>query len=375
MAKFIKTDKIQDNVFVPFKLSEQIIEGTFEHTIQFMVKNKIDITPFIDKIKNDKTGRPAWNPKVLLKIILFAYSRGIISSRKISELCKHNVIAMALTENSTPDFTVIADFVSGMKDEITSVFINILLVIDELNLLGNTTFALDGCKLSGNASKEYSGTFSDLEKKAKKIKDKIDLLIEKHKLEDKSDIEEDSNEKKSDIVDKLQSKIDKINNFLSKNNEKIGKRYKENQSNITDNESAKMKTSHGTIQGYNGQALVDDKHQVIVAAEAFGQGSENDLLIPLIDKASENYNEIGRSDDFFEGKTIIADTGYFSEANLKKAKEEKLDAYIPDQNFRNGISGLIQKRDTILWREKHSSVKILDTIEKMILLFVRMEIF
>ena len=114
----------------------------------------------------------------------------------------------------------------------------------------------------------------------------------------------------------------------------MGRRYKENQSNITDNESAKIKSSHGTIQGYNGQVLVDDKHKIIVAAEAFGQGQENDLLIPLIDNVKENYNKLGKEKDFLEGKTIIADTGYFSEINLNKAKEEKMEAYLTDQNCR-----------------------------------------
>jgi transposase len=334
MPKFIKTDKIQDNVFIHFKLSEQIIGGTLEHTIEFMVDNKIDMMPFEKRIKNDKTGRPAWNPKILLKIILFSYSRGVISSRKIHELCRQNVIAMTLAENSLPDFTVIADFISTMKDEISTVFMNILLVADEMKLLGNTTFALDGCKLSSNASKEWSGTFSDLEKKAKKMKRKIELLIEKHKAEDELENKNEIKEDKVKSIDKLQSKIDKINNFLSNNKEKIGKRYKENQSNITDNESAKMKTSHGTLQGYNGQALVDYKHQIIVAAEVFGQGSDSNLLSPLMDKAKDNYKGMGKDMDFFEGKTVIADTGYFSESNLKKASEEKLDAYIPDQQFR-----------------------------------------
>ena len=109
--KFIKTDKVQDNVFIPISLSGQIIEGTLEHVIQFMVDNKIDMSPFNDKIRNEFTGRPAWNPKVLLKIVLFAYSNGIITSRSIENLCSRNVVAMALSENSIPHFTVIADFI------------------------------------------------------------------------------------------------------------------------------------------------------------------------------------------------------------------------------------------------------------------------
>jgi len=333
MPKYIKTDKLQDNVFIPLKLSDQIVEGTLEFTIQYIIDNKIDISPFDIKIKNDHTGRPAWNPRVLLKIILFAYSRGIITSRDIQKLCRENVIAMALSENSIPDFTVIANFISSMKDEITKVFINVLLVTEELSLLGNTTFALDGCKLQSNASKEYSGVFSDLEKKAVKIEEKIKYLLETHKVNDEN-VTEKTDEQLKKTIEKLNKKSEKIRKFISENEKKLGKRYRENQSNITDNESAKMKTGHGIIQGYNGQALVDDKHQIIVSAEAFGQGSDNDLLTPILNLALENYKELGKDDNFFEDKKVIADTGYFSENNLAYASEMKLDAYIPDQFFR-----------------------------------------
>jgi transposase len=333
MPKYINTDKLQDNVFIPLKLSEQIIKGTLAYTIQFLVDNKIDITPFILKIKNDKTGRPAYNPKILLKLILFAYSNGIISSRGIENFAQTNVVAMALCENMTPDFTVIADFVSGMKNEISSVFINILLVASEMDLLGNTTFALDGCKLPSNASRENSGTFSDLKNKQKKIKEKIKYLLETHNKNDSKDRIK-TPEQIDKTIDKLTKKAEKIEKFLKENKKKVGKRYKENQSNITDNESAKMKTSHGTIQGYNGQALVDEKHQVIVSAEAFGQGADNNLLNPILDKALDNMKGIGKNEDYLKGKTVIADTGYFSEDNLRTASEKGLDAYIPDQQFR-----------------------------------------
>jgi transposase len=333
MPKYIKTDKLQDNVFVPLKLSDQIIEGTLAYTIQFLVDNKINISPFENKIKNDITGRPAYNPKVLLKLILFAYSNGIISSRSIQNLARQNIIAMVLSENTIPDFTVIADFISDMKDEISSVFVNILLVASEMDLLGNTTFAIDGCKLPTNASKENSGKFSDLQKKQKKIEEKIKYLLDTHNSNDYSETVKTSSHINK-TIGKLEKKIDKIEKFLSENQKKIGKRYSENQSNITDNESAKMKTGHGVIQGYNGQALVDDKHQIIVSAEAFGQGSDNDLLEPILDKALENMKELGETDDFFKDKTVIADTGYFSEENLKSAKDKEIDAYIPDQYFR-----------------------------------------
>ncbi len=114
----------------------------------------------------------------------------------------------------------------------------------------------------------------------------------------------------------------------------MGPRGKEVQSNITDNESAKIKSSKGVIQGYNGIALADEKEQVIVAAEAFGRGQEQRFFEPVLEQAEENLKEVTKDNEPLKGKTILADTGYFCEDNLKTAAEKKMDAVIPDNYFR-----------------------------------------
>ncbi|MBN1214311.1 MAG: transposase, partial [Candidatus Lokiarchaeota archaeon] len=86
--------------------------------------------------------------------------------------------------------------------------------------------------------------------------------------------------------------------------------------------------------GYNGMAVVDEKTQIIVAAEAFGQGQENNLFAPLVKQTEANLKETGKRETL-EGSTIIADTNYFSEDNCRYAEEKKLDAFIPDHFFRN----------------------------------------
>ena len=95
-----------------------------------------------------------------------------------------------------------------------------------------------------------------------------------------------------------------------------------------------MLTSHGTIQGYNGQALVDKKHQVIVHAEAFGEGQDQHLIPPMLTGAKENIEEIGHGGDYFKDKILVADGNYHGPENLNRCEDEHLDAYIPDKNFR-----------------------------------------
>jgi transposase len=119
---------------------------------------------FDDNYQNDETGRRAYDPKILLKVVLFAYSRGLTFSRKIERACCENVTFMTLSGNQRPDHSTIAAFVSSMKEEILPLFRDILLVCEQENLLGGSFFALDGLKLPSNASKRWRGTLSDISK-------------------------------------------------------------------------------------------------------------------------------------------------------------------------------------------------------------------
>jgi transposase len=337
MAKYKHYDYAQ-NVLVPISLEDQIAPGTLEFAIQTLVEERIDASIFDERYNNDETGCRAYDPKVLLKVVLFGYSRGLISSRKIERACKENVTFMALSCGQQPDHSTIAAFVSSMKDEILPLFRDVLLVCEEMKLLGGTFFALDGIKLPSNASKEWSGKHSDLNRKKEKIEKKVERLLKEQEEADKGDDDQGggssglSNRKRQ--VERLKRKAERIEKFLKENDPKIGRVGKEVKSNITDNESANMMTSHGTIQGYNGQALVDKKHQVIVHAEAFGEGQDQHHIPPMLDGAKENMEEMGHGEDYFEDKILVADVNYHGPANLNKCEDEHLDAYIPDKDFR-----------------------------------------
>lgn len=117
-------------VLIPITLKEQLEPGTLEHTFHELVEKKIDLSVFENRFNNNATGAPAFDPKILLKVVLFAYSRGIIGSRPIERACRENIIFMALSCGFQPDHSTIAHFVSSMKDEIEPIFRNILLVCE-----------------------------------------------------------------------------------------------------------------------------------------------------------------------------------------------------------------------------------------------------
>jgi transposase len=352
MAKYKHYDYSQ-TMLVPVNLSDQLVPGTFEFAINMLVENRLDLSHFDKRYNNDQTGRTAYDPKVLLKIVLFAYSRGMIHSRKIEKACKENIIFMALSCGQQPDHSTIAAFVSTMQEQIQPLFRDVLLVCEEMNLLGGSEFSLDGCKLPGNASKRSSGTFKGLKGKKETIEKKVKSLLTQQVDADK--VEEETLTKKTDRdkqIEKLKKQADRIGRFLKENDKKPGKQYKEIKSNITDNDSAMMKTSHGVIQGYNAQALVDSRHQVIVQADAFGNGTDHHHLEPVIDGAKENMVAIGHTKEYFKDKILTADTSYHSTDSIKKCEEEQIDAYIPDKEYRKRHPELSIKETSKASRKK-----------------------
>ena len=299
MARY-KSYSYAQGKFIPVCFEKQIIPGTFEYSLKHLIDQELDLSIFDERYRNEETGATAYDPRILLKIILFAYSRGIISSRRIAQVCEENIIFMALSCDTKPHFTTIADFVSNMDKEITGLFREVLLTCDDLGLIGKEMFAIDGCKLPSNASKEWSGTKADFEKKAAKMERAIENILQKHREEDQNKTESKVKESEEKFVATLNKRIFKIREWLKDNDDKPGKTGKPRKSNITDNESAKMKTHRGVIQGYNGVAATDGRHQVIVRAEAFGEAQEHDLLKPMVEGVRKNFQEIGKEEDIFK---------------------------------------------------------------------------
>lgn len=332
MARY-KHYSYEQGQFISVQFSQQVLPNSFEYALNYIVDNVMDLSIFEGRIKNDETGAPAYDPKVLMKIVFYAYARGIISSRDIEKACDENVLFMALSANTHPHFTTIADFISSMSDGIERLFLDVLMYCDKLGLIGKEMFAIDGCKISSNASKEWSGTKEDFEKKKQKYAAAVWYLVKKHREEDEKKERPPEREKESKAKDGLETKIRKIQQWLDENADKQGVSGKATKSHVFDNESAKMVSSHGVVQGYNGVAGVDSHHQVIVEAKAFGLGSEQELLKPMLDGIEKNFEEMGTEDIYKEAK-VAADSGFHSGDNMEMLKVKNIDAYVADNQYR-----------------------------------------
>jgi transposase len=332
MARFKVVD--MSPRFLPVVLEQQLVAGTFEYAVHTLIDSEFDLSALAAKFKNDETGAPAYDPAVMLKIVLLAYSRGMVSSRAIERVCEENVVFMAISGDTQPAYTTIAAFVRGLSDEITAIFTEVILICDRQGLIGRQMFAIDGVKLPGNASKAKSGTHAELAHQAQAIERRVKSMLKEHRSQDARGDRggvaaiSQAQATQDERIKALKAEARSIRRFLASNSKRQSAKGPERKSNLTDNQSAKMATNKGVIQGYTGAAAVDAKHQIIVAAQAHGSGSEQSLLVPMIAQAKP----------FATDETLItADAGYHSEANLKELSAQAIPALIAD--------GLMRRRD------------------------------
>ena len=306
-------------------LSEQIQPGSFEFALDHLIDHELDLSALDARFRNDETGASAYDPRVMLKIVLLAYSRGLISSRRIEAACLHNVQFIALSGDSQPSYTHIAKFVRELGDDIQALFTQVLLTCDRLGLIGRQMFAIDGVKLPANASKERSGTHAELAHRADRLDKAARKIIQAHQRQDASGDEPGLDRQRQSRIDALRKEAQATRDFIARSAPRLNRKGQELKTNVTDPDSAKMATGKGVIQGYAAQAAVDSEHQIIVAAEVIGSGSEQAMLLPMV-KASEALRR--------PQTLITADAGYHSTENLQALAEQNIDALIADNQMR-----------------------------------------
>ena len=330
MARY--KERSQDNLMVAVNFSQQLLPGTFEFTVNEIVDHQIDLSVFDQFYDNDEAGPKAYSPQSMLKIVLYAYSKGILSSRKIEAACRTNILFMALSGEASPDHATIASFVSKKSEHIKEVFVQILTLCAQLDLIGTEQFALDGCKLPSNAAKEHSGTFAEYRKKIASLARKIELLMAQHALNDQAG----DQERIQKAIENITYQKNRIQQFIETHTPRQHHPGREVKSNITDNDSAKLKTTGGFIQGYNALALTDAKHQIVINAYPIGRQYEGDELKPFLIDSLQTAKQAGILKKQFRGATLLADTNYFSESNCRfLLRDQKLKALIPDPHFRS----------------------------------------
>src|SRR3954449_6878552 len=180
--------------FLPVDLSRQLLPGTFEFALHHLLEHELDLSEIESRYCNDEVGASPYEPRIVLKIVLLGYARGILSSRAMEAACRDNVQFIALSGDAQPDHSTLARFVSELGEAAGEVFTQVLLICDRQGLIGRAMFAIDGMKLPSNASKAKSGKRKDFVRQANKIHQAVGELLRRHRESDAADAQADLRE-------------------------------------------------------------------------------------------------------------------------------------------------------------------------------------
>lgn len=265
-----------------------------------------------------ETGRPGYDPRLLMGLFLWGHLNGIRSSRKLEQECHRNLEVIWLCENLRPDFKTIADFRKDNGAGIKGVVVEFRLWCLAAGLYGRETVAVDGSKFKAVNSKERNYTRAKLKQVITRERAKISEYLEALEVADKAESDEVELS-----AEQLKEKIAGLERYLAEHQE-IERELEakgESQVSLTDPEARMMKTARGSEVSYNLQTVVDSKHKLIVAYEVTNEGNDLGQLAVMARQAQEAL--------LVEELTLLADGGYFEGQALKECEQAGITTYVP----------------------------------------------
>jgi transposase len=269
-------------------------------------------------INRKNVGNPAYNPKSMLKLLLYGYSYGFRSSRKLERATHHNLSFIWLMGDLKPDHKTIAEFRRRNKKSLAKVLKQCARVCIDLELIEGNTLFVDGSKFRANAGVKNMWTKERCEKSLKKIEARIEDILSECERVDKQEQEDSSLvEMREELQDRkvLKSKVEKILKELEEG--------KKSSINTTDTECTKVKSIQGSHAGYNVQSVVDGKHGLIVNTDVISESNDRNQFAEQINQANDTLKK--------KCSIACADAGYDNTDELKRINDQGIKVIVPQQ--------------------------------------------
>ena len=280
------------------------------------------------------TGRPPYDPAILAKLYLYGYLHRVRSSRLLEAECQRNVEVIWLTGKQTPDFKTIADFRKDNLRPLQAVAGQFTLLCRKLELFGGELLAIDGSKFAAVNARDQNFN-------ADKLKDLI-ARADAHLAEYLAQLDSaDAAAPATGSLSKteLAAKIARLQERKDWHTELLAQLDDEQkQVSVTDPDTRKMPTAHGTVVGYNAQLAVDAKHKLIAADDVTNEVTDLRQLADVALSAQENLQ--------LQNAEVLADAGYYNAAEVSRCVEHGLTPFIPkadtSANTARGLYGKSQ---------------------------------
>jgi transposase len=331
--------------------------------------NELDISAITQKYEQEKRGFPPYHPRMMAALLLYSYCRGVFSSRKIMQACQERISFKVIVGDDIPDFRTISDFRKLHLKELQQLFVQVLRLCQEAGLVKLGHIALDGTKIKANASRHKAMSYGRMLTEEKRLKEEIKQLLEKAQAIDEQEDNEYGTDRRGDELPeelgRRASRLKRIQeakkaletkakaaaqevqkqceqeNSTDDDKPKRGRKHKaisevpanNKQYNFTDPESGIMKANNkGWDQCGNAQAAVDGEDQIILACDVTDESNDKQQFKPMVEQTQENVGEDKKI------KAASADSGYYSESNVKFAEDKNIDAYIATKRNKHSDS-------------------------------------
>lgn len=375
MGKRFRTDHLNQGLLMPPSLRDWLPQN---HLAQFLadVTEELDLGSIYRSYEKDGRGMAAYQPLMMLRVLLYGYCRGVASSRKIEQATYEDVAFRFLSADTHPDHDTIAAFRKRHLEALAGLFVQVLQLCQKAGLVKLGHVAIDGTKMKSNASKHKAMSYDRMNETEARLRKEVEELLAKAAATDeaedaqygkgksgeelpaelarresrlkkireaKADLEREAKEKAERGRVEAEARIAERCRQEAETGKKVGghdpkvpdpeqaRPEPKAQRNFTDPDSRIMPdgANKGSfVQGYNAQAAVDSQTQVIVAAEITQQANDSQQLVPMIQQVVANVGS--------KPIAVSADAGYWSAANVTDESVAGVDLHIATGRQRHG---------------------------------------
>ena len=341
----------KQQLLLPPDLRGWVPEGHLAHQVSELVDG-LELGAFYRRHEEDGRRNSPYEPRMMVKILIYAYATGVFSSRKIARKLEEDVAFRMLAAGNFPQHRTLCEFRRRHLKDFKKLFVQVVVLAREMGMVGLGRLGIDGTKVRANASRRKAMSYGRMGERERQLREEIEELLKQARRQDREEDARYGEDRRGDeLPEELRRREDRLAAIEAakqrleaaqraaddergrqpgqERNPKGGKPYKraygeveeKAQSNFTDPESRIMKTStEGFQQCYNAQVAVDGDRQIIVATEVTATASDQGQMMGLLEEVEESFEETP--------KEVLADAGYCNEADLQTLEARGVAAYV-----------------------------------------------
>ena len=331
MAKRYRVYEPDQLFLMPPSLREWLPEDHLAYFVSDLVDD-LDLSEIESVYEDEERGQPPYHPRMMVKVLIYAYCNGVFASRRIHKRLVEDVAFRVLAAGNTPDFRTLSDFRKLHRKAMEGVFEQVLRLALKAGAIKLGRVAIDGSKVKANASKHKAMSYGRMKEKERELRQEVRRLLSEADRQDQAeDALYGTDRTGAELPEELrrrESRLERIRQAKKALEEEAHREAEESgkepakpedkkQYNFTDPQSRIMKGSDGFVQGYNCQIAVEENFQLIVGQAVTQQANDKKQLEPMIQAIKEQAGH--------KPGEVLADSGYCSEANFKYLARRHID--------------------------------------------------